>query len=96
MEGTRHRRDKGRRATDGPVEVIGATPFRTRVKRRKASMPGKSALSDEAQFPSVTWAYWRRDGVEVVVFYPPRSAGFRESGSSEDERTEDDDPAEVR
>ncbi len=32
------------------VEVIGAQPFRTKVKRRKASWVGKSASSDEAQY----------------------------------------------
>lgn len=35
------------------MEAVGARPFRTRVKRRKASAAGESAPSDEAQYPPV-------------------------------------------
>lgn len=35
------------------VEVIGGTPFRTRVKRRKACAAGELAGSSEARFSSV-------------------------------------------
>ena len=38
------------------MEAIGAPPLRAKAKRRKASMAGKSADSDEAQFPLVPWA----------------------------------------
>ena len=48
-----------------PMEVVGAEPFRTKVKRRKACGVGKSACSDEAQYLSVLQVYWRRDGSEV-------------------------------
>lgn len=47
------------------VEAIGARPFRTRVKRRKAGVEGELAPSDEAPFPLVPRTYWRRDGLEV-------------------------------
>lgn len=47
VEGTRHRRGKGLRATEGLVEAIGAMPFRTKVKRRKAAVPGQLARSSE-------------------------------------------------
>jgi hypothetical protein len=76
-EGTRHRGDKCPRATEGAVEVVGAMPFRTKVKRRKASVPGKLAPSSEAPNPSEVRAYWRRDGVEAHESYSVRSAGFR-------------------
>ena len=33
------------------MEVIGECPFRARAKHRKASPPGESATSDEAQYP---------------------------------------------
>ena len=39
------------------VEAIGAYPFRTRVKRCKASATGKSARSDEAQYLPVLLVY---------------------------------------
>jgi hypothetical protein len=76
-EGTRHRGDKCPRATKGAVEVVGAMPFRTKVKRRKASVPGELAPSSEAPKPTVVRVYWRRDGVEVHESYSVRSAGFR-------------------
>lgn len=37
-------------ARAGLVEAVGACPFRTKVKRRKASVAGKLAASDEALF----------------------------------------------
>lgn len=33
------------------MEVIGECPSRAKAKHRKASTPGESATSDEAQFP---------------------------------------------
>ncbi len=33
------------------MEAIGVCPFRTKVKRRKASVAGESDASDEAQYP---------------------------------------------
>ena len=59
----------------GPVrervkEAIGATRFRAEAKRREASPEGKSAFSDEAQYP------WVRAGVGAtrwgrrLVFLP--------------------------
>lgn len=68
-----------------PVEAVGARPFRTKVKRRKASAVGESARSDEAQYPLVLRAYWRRDGLEDSRSYPVRSAGPRECGRPEDD-----------
>lgn len=68
------------------MEAIGVQLFRTQVKRRKASMAGKSAPSDEAQYPLVSWAYWRRDGCKVSCSYPGRSAGFRRCGRPEVKR----------
>jgi hypothetical protein len=47
VEGTLYRRDKGPRATEVPVEVIGTMPYRTKVKRRKAAVLGKLAPSSE-------------------------------------------------
>jgi hypothetical protein len=47
------------------VEAIGARPYRTKVKRRKASGAGESARGDEARYLSVLLMYWRRDGREV-------------------------------
>jgi hypothetical protein len=75
-EGTRHRCGKGADpehrvwldwswiqppARGGPVEAVGARPFRAKAKRRKASVVGESASSDEALYPPVPRAYWRRD-----------------------------------
>ena len=53
-EGTHHQRDKCPRATEGAVEVIGAMPFRTKVKRRKASVLGELAGSSKARIPKST------------------------------------------
>ena len=61
-------------------EAVGAHPSRTKVKRREASVAGKSAFSDEARYPLVPQAYGRRDGSKLTWSYPVRSAGFRESG----------------
>jgi hypothetical protein len=51
-----HQRKHGERARhpvrEGLVEAIGAQPFRTQVKRRKAAWVGESAAGDEAQFAS--------------------------------------------
>jgi hypothetical protein len=83
-EGTRSRGDKGPRATEGLVEVVGTGPFRAKAKRRKASASGELALSSKAQNPSVAQAYWRRDGLKMVVLTwrdllgPGREAGTRE------------------
>ncbi len=83
-EGTRSRGDKGPRATEGLVEVVGTGPFRAKAKRRKASASGELALSSKALFPSVAQAYWRRDGLKMVVLTwrdllgPGREAGIRE------------------
>jgi hypothetical protein len=52
------------------VEAIGEWPFRARAKRRKASMVGEAAGSAEALFPSVPWAYWRRDGHASFLVLP--------------------------
>ena len=51
-EGTPHQRDRCPRATEGAMEVIGAMPFRTKVKCRKALVQGKLARSSEAQNPT--------------------------------------------
>ncbi len=59
------------------VEAIGVTPFRTQVKRCKASATGKSACSDKAQYLRELLVYWRRDGVEIQASYPGRPVGFR-------------------
>lgn len=68
-------------------EAIGAIPFRARAKRREASVEGKSAFSDKAQYPWVRRAYGRRDGVEGSWSYPVRSVGIRASGRLKDART---------
>jgi hypothetical protein len=70
------------------VEAIGAKLFRAQAKRRKASVAGKSARSDEARSPSVPRAYWRRDGLEVSWPYLVRPAGLRASGRPENEEDE--------
>lgn len=67
-------------ARAGLKEAVGVRRSRAKAKRRKASMTGESALSDKAQFLSVSWAYWRRDRREISVSYPGRSAGFRDPG----------------
>lgn len=54
----------------GLVEVIGARPFRTKVKRRKACVAGKPASSGEARYPSELRVYWRRNGLEVCCRLP--------------------------
>ena len=110
-EGTRHRRDKGvdlehqvlRRGQQPEepargclVEVIGAWLDRAQAKRRKASASGKPAPGGEVRYPYETRVYWRRGSHEERWSYPGRSAGLRASGSPENERTEDDGPAEVR
>jgi len=59
------------------VEAVGAQPFRTKVKRRKACPVGKSASGDKAQYLLEPEMYWRRDGCEIQVSYSGRSAGFR-------------------
>ena len=69
------------------VEVIGAWPYRTKVKRRKASLVDEPAGRGEVQSLLKPSAYWRRDGHEVCCSYPMRSVGFRVSGSLENERT---------
>ena len=56
---------------------VGAYPYRTQVKRRKASMAGKSARGDETRCLSESLEYWRRDGYEIQASYPGRSAGFQ-------------------
>lgn len=78
------------------MEVIGAWLDRAQAKRRKASASGEPACSGEARNPSATRVYWRRGSHEDCWSYPGRSAGFRASGSPENARTEDDEPAEVR
>lgn len=65
------------------MEAVGVCPFRTRVKRRKASKAGKLAGSSEALFPLWPWAYWRRDGHEISWSYLVRSGGLRVSGRLE-------------
>jgi hypothetical protein len=62
------------------MEAVGVLPYRTKVKRRKATVAGKSARGDKAPYPPVPQAYWRRDGNNVFWSYPVRSAGFRERG----------------
>ena len=62
------------------VEAVGVLPYRMKVKRREASVAGKSACSDKARYPLVPQAYGRRDGSELSWSYPVRSAGPRESG----------------
>jgi|APSaa5957512576_1039674.scaffolds.fasta_scaffold23631_2 hypothetical protein len=49
----------------GLVEAIGVRPFRTKVKRRKASGVGKSVSSDKARYLLEPLVYWRRDGREI-------------------------------
>lgn len=46
--------------------VIGASPTRTKVKRRKAYAVGEPALSGKAQNASELHAYWRRAGDEIL------------------------------
>jgi hypothetical protein len=70
------------------MEAIGPRPFRARAKRRKASVAGESARGDEARYPPVPRAYWRRDGLEVSWPYLARPAGPRESGTPEDHKDE--------
>ena len=65
MEGIRHRCGKGRRVTEGPVEAVDAWSFRTQVKRRKAVAAGELVIGNEARYPMVPPAYWRRDDDEV-------------------------------
>jgi hypothetical protein len=96
-EATWHRGPRGPSPARGRlVEAIGARPFRAKAKRREASVVGESARSDEARYPLVPRAYGRRDGLEVSWSYLVRSAGLREGGRPEDDKTEADDPAEVR
>jgi hypothetical protein len=54
-----------RPAKERLVEAIGVRPWRTQVKRRKASGTGESACSDEAQYLLVFLVYWRRHGHKV-------------------------------
>ena len=87
-EGTRHRRDKCPRATEGTVEVIGAMPFRTKVKRRKATARGKLARSSKARNPKATCG---RSGDEMalkfVVLTHRDLPGPARAEIPEDERT---------
>ena len=57
-------------ARGGLVEVIGACPSRTKVKRRKACAAGEPALSGEARYPPELRMYWRRDVHEVCCHLP--------------------------
>jgi len=60
-----------------PVEAVGVWSFRMKMKRRKASVMGKVALSTKALFSLVSQAYWRRDDYIIYQSYPERSAGPR-------------------
>jgi len=71
------------------VEVIGARLDRAKAKRRKASVLGEPARSDEAQFPYEARVYWRRGSREVLESYLKRSAGFRASGSRPERKNEE-------
>ena len=86
-EGTHHRRDKGPRATEGSVEVIGERPFRAKAKRRKAYVVGEPAASGEALFPSEPRVYWRRDGQNVDGLTWRDLSGSAQAVVPEDERT---------
>jgi hypothetical protein len=86
-KGTRHRSDKGPRATEGPVEVIGERPFRAKAKRRKARASGELAPSSEALFSSEMYVYWRRDGRNVDGFTWRDLLGSAEAVVLANERT---------
>ena len=87
-EGTPHQRDRCPRATEGAMEVIGAMPFRTKVKCRKALVQGKLARSSEAQNPTPMYGCIGNEmALKLVVSYSWRSAGLRESGIPKNERT---------
>ncbi len=63
------------------MEAIGARPFRMKVKRRKASVMGESALSDEAQYPAgitgVLATGWERNLLSLPseICWVPRMSG---------------------
>jgi len=66
----------------GLEEAVGARWWRTRVKRRKASVVGELARSGDALFLLVPRAYWRRDRREIssvlpqeICWVPARLAG---------------------
>jgi len=64
----------------GLEEAVGAWWWRTKVKRRKASVAGELARGSEALFLLVLRACWRRDLREISTSYPGRSAGLRPVG----------------
>ncbi len=60
------------------MEVYGAAPNRTKVKRRKAwDRLGKLAGSSDARYPLGGTTWWRRDWCEVLRSYPERPLGLR-------------------
>jgi hypothetical protein len=70
------------------MEVIGAMPFRTKVKCRKALVQGKLAPSSDAQNPTPMYGCsGNLMALKLIVSYSWRSAGLRESGIPKDERT---------
>ena len=73
----------------GLEEAIGASWWRTKVKRCKAFLGGRAATQRRCPILSRPRAYWRRDHDKVSAFHPRRSAGFRpgSAGRSENERT---------
>ena len=63
----------------GLKEAVDAWWWRTRVKRRKASLVGELACGSDARFLLVPGTYWRRDHREISTTYPGRSVGLRGS-----------------
>jgi hypothetical protein len=73
----------------GLKEAVDAWWWRTRVKRRKASLAGELACGSDARFLLVPGTYWRRDHREISTTYPGRSAGFRPRGRWAEGRKDD-------
>ena len=70
-EGTPHRSDKGVLARARPMEVIGAVPNRTKVKRRKARARGRAGRQRRSPV-SVGWACVLATGLARSSVFLPR------------------------
>lgn len=68
---------QGLRATEGPVEAVGAWPSRARAKRRKAYEVGRAGPWRLTQFPSEPVRMGDGMVTKFVESYPVRSAGPR-------------------
>jgi hypothetical protein len=88
LRGTRARAPQGvLSARKCLVEVLGALRFRTKVKRRKAWQAGKSASSDNTQYPFVACCVLATGSKRILYILPAEFCRVpRTRGRPEDEK----------